>query len=245
MVDVTERKEAEEALARKTLELQRSNDDLEQFAYVASHDLQEPLRMVSSYLGLLQDRCAGQLGADAEQFIVNAVEGAGRMQQLIRDLLDYARLGQQALMVKSISGDTVLDAALEALRYDMKDCGAKVSRRPLPTVRVDPAQMEQLWRNLIGNAIKFRSKKRPRIEIQAVLRGDAWQFVVRDNGIGIDPKDAERIFALFQRLHPRDADSGTGIGLALCKRIVERHGGRIWVDSQLGEGAIFTFTLPA
>ncbi|WP_089720363.1 ATP-binding protein [Candidatus Entotheonella palauensis] len=245
LVDITERKRVEEALARKTLELQRSNDDLEQFAYVASHDLQEPLRMVSSYLYLLQDRCAGQLEADAEQFIAFAVDGAGRMQQLIRDLLAYARLGQQALVLKFIAGDTVLDAALESLRFAIKDSGAKVTRDRLPTVRVDPAQMELLFRNLINNAIKFRGKKRPHIDIHADFRGDAWIFSVRDNGIGIEPKDTERIFTLFQRLHPRDAYAGTGIGLALCKRIVERHGGRIWAESQLGEGATFTFTLPA
>ncbi len=245
LVDITERKRAEEALARKTLELQRSNDDLEQFAYVASHDLQEPLRMVSSYLYLLQDRCAGQMGADAEQFIAFAVDGAERMQQLIRDLLAYARLGQQALVLKSISGDTVLDAALETLRFAIKDSGAKVTRERLPTVRADPAQMELLWRNLMSNAIKFRGKKRPLIDIHADFRGDAWLFSVRDNGIGIDPEDTERIFILFQRLHPRDVYTGTGIGLALCKRIVERHGGRIWVDSQPGEGTTFTFTLPA
>lgn len=245
MVDITERKRVEAALARKTLELQRSNDDLEQFAYVASHDLQEPLRMVSSYLYLLQERCLGQLGADAEQFIAFAVDGAGRMQQLIRDLLAYARLGQQVLVLKSISGDIVLDAALETLRFALKDSGAKMTRKPLPTVRVDPAQMELLWRHVVNNAIKFRGKKRLQIEIHADFRGDAWLFSVRDNGIGVDPEDVERIFNLFQRLHPRDMYTGTGIGLALCKRIVERHGGRIWADSQPGEGTTVTFTLPA
>ncbi len=245
MVDITERKRAEEALARKTLELQRSNDDLEQFAYVASHDLQEPLRMVRSYLKLLQDRYHDQLGMDAEQFIAFAVDGAERMQQLIRDLLAYARLGQQEPVMKSISCDTVLDAALETLRFAVKESGVKLSRETLPTVHVDPAQMELVWRNLIGNAIKFRGKKRLHIETSAAFRVDTWLFSVRDNGIGIDPKDAERIFTLFQRLHPRDVYAGTGIGLALCKRIVERHGGRIWVESQLDEGATFTFTLPA
>lgn len=204
MVDITERKRVEEAMARKTLELQRSNDDLEQFAYVASHDLQEPLRMVSSYLYLLQERCSGQLGADAEQFIAFAVDGAGRMQQLIRDLLAYARLGQQVLVLKSISGDIVLDAALETLRFALKDSGAKMTRKPLPTVRVDPAQMELLWRHVVNNAIKFRGKKRLQIEIHADFRGDAWLFSVRDNGIGVDPEDVERIFNLFQRLHPRE-----------------------------------------
>jgi two-component system CheB/CheR fusion protein len=245
LVDITERKRAEEALARKTLELQRSNDDLEQFAYVASHDLQEPLRMVSSYLYLLQDRCAGQLGADAEQFIAFAVDGAGRMQQLIRELLAYARLGQQELVLKSIAGDSVLDAALASLRFALKDSGAKVTRERWPTVRVDPAQMELVLRHLISNAIKFRGKKRPHIEFRTDFRGDAWLFSVRDNGMGIDPKDVEHIFTLFQRLSPRDVYTGTGIGLALCKRIVERHGGRIWVESQPGAGATFTFTLPA
>lgn len=245
MVDITERKRVEEALARKTLELQRSNDDLEQFAYVASHDLQEPLRMVSSYFYLLQERCSGQLGANAEQFIAFAVDGAGRMQQLIRDLLAYARLGQQVLVLKSISGDIVLDAALETLRFALKDSGAKMTRKPLPTVRVDPAQMELLWRHVVNNAIKFRGKKRLQIEIHADFRGDAWLFSVRDNGIGVDPEDVERIFNLFQRLHPRDMYTGTGIGLALCKHIVERHGGRMWADSQPGEGTTVTFTLPA
>ncbi len=245
MVDITERKQAEEALARKTLELQRSNDDLEQFAYVASHDLQEPLRMVRSYLKLLQDRYHDKLGTDGEQFIAFGVDGAERMQQLIRDLLAYARLGQQDLVLKSISCDTVLEASLETLRFAIKDSGAKFTRERLPTVRVDPAQMELVWRNLIGNALKFQGKKRLHIEIGAVLRGDTWLFSVRDNGIGLDAKEAERIFTLFQRLHPRGIYPGTGIGLALCKRIVERHGGRIWAESELGEGATFTFTLPA
>ena len=245
LVDITERKRAEEALARKTLELQRSNDDLEQFAYVASHDLQEPLRLVSSYLYLLQDRCAGQVGADAEQFLAFAIDGAGRMQRLIQELLAYARLGQQDLTLKSIAGDTVLDAALATLRFALKESGAKVTRERLPTMRVDPAQMELVLRHLISNAIKFRGKRRPHIDIRAEFRGGAWLFAVRDNGIGIAPQDVDRLFTLFQRLHPRDIHAGAGIGLALCKRIVERHGGRIWVESQPGEGATFTFTIPA
>ena len=245
LVDMTERKQAEEALARKTLELQRSNDDLEQFAYVASHDLQEPLRLVSSYLYLLQDRCAGQVGADAEQFLAFAIDGAGRMQRLIQELLAYARLGQQELSLKSIAGDTVLDAALATLRFALKESGAKVTRERLPTLRVDPAQMELVLRHLISNAIKFRGKQRPHIDIRAEFRGGDWLFAVRDNGIGIDPQDVDRLFTLFQRVHPRDIHAGAGIGLALCKRIIERHGGRIWVASQPGEGATFSFTIPA
>ena len=245
LVDMTERKQAEEALARKTLELQRSNDDLEQFAYVASHDLQEPLRLVSSYLYLLQDRCAGQVGADAEQFLAFAIDGAGRMQRLIQELLAYARLGQQELSLKSIAGDTVLDAALATLRFALKESGARVTRERLPTLRVDPAQLELVLRHLISNAVKFRGKQRPHIDIRAEFRGGDWLFAVRDNGIGIDPQDADRLFTLFQRVHPRDIHAGAGIGLALCKRIIERHGGRIWVASQPGEGATFTFTIPA
>jgi PAS domain S-box-containing protein len=236
-VDITERKRAEE-------ELQRSNAELQQFAYVASHDLQEPLRMVSSYTQLLAECYQGQLDAQADKFIAFATEGATRMQQLLEDLLDYSRVSRRPQPFEPINCTTILKDVLTDLAVTMQESSAVVTADSLPTVLGDRTQLRQLLQNLISNAIKFRREEPPLVHISAEPQEDFWLFTVRDNGIGIDPQFAERIFVLFQRLHSRQEYPGTGIGLAICKKIVERHAGRIWVESHLGEGSTFYFTLP-
>jgi PAS domain S-box-containing protein len=236
-VDITERKRAEE-------ELQRSNAELQQFAYVASHDLQEPLRMVSSYTQLLAECYQGQLDAQADKFIAFATEGATRMQQLLEDLLDYSRVSRRPQPFEPINCTTILKDVLTDLAVTMQESSAVVTADSLPTVLGDRTQLRQLLQNLISNAIKFRREEPPVVHISAEPQEDFWLFTVRDNGIGIDPQFAERIFVLFQRLHSRQEYPGTGIGLAICKKIVERHAGRIWVESHLGEGSTFYFTLP-
>jgi len=243
-LDITERKQAEAALARKTEELACSNAELEQFAYVASHDLQEPLRMVSSYVQLLARRYKEKLDSDADDFINFAVDGANRMQALIRDLLAYSRVGTRGERLEPTSCETVLDQTLANLQFAIEENGARVTHDPLPTVLADPSQLSQLFQNLIGNAIKFRRDEAPHVHLGAERRENEWLFSVRDNGIGIDEEYGERIFEIFQRLHGRNDYSGTGIGLAICKKIVERHGGRIWVVSDPGGGSTFYFTLP-
>ena len=243
-LDITERKQAEAALARKTEELACSNAELEQFAYVASHDLQEPLRMVSSYVQLLARRYKEKLDSDADDFINFAVDGANRMQALIRDLLAYSRVGTRGERLEPTSCETVLDQTLANLQFAIEENGARVTHDPLPTVLADPSQLSQLFQNLIGNAIKFRRDEAPHVHLGAERRENEWLFSVRDNGIGIDQEYGERIFEIFQRLHGRNDYSGTGIGLAICKKIVERHGGRIWVVSDPGGGSTFYFTLP-
>jgi PAS domain S-box-containing protein len=235
--DITEQKQVEE-------ELKRSNTELEQFAYVASHDLQEPLRMVASYTQLLAKRYHGKLDAEADEFIAYAVDGANRMQALLNGLLDYSRLGTRGKPFKWTFCEAVFDQAVANMKVAIEHSRVLVSHDPLPTVMADEGQLVQLFQNLIGNAIKFCSRKRPRIRISAVKKNKDWVFSVRDNGIGIDPQYAERIFVIFQRLHTKEEYDGTGIGLAICKKIVERHGGRIWVESQLGEGSTFYFTIP-
>ncbi len=234
-----------EALERQALELQHSNAELEQFAYVASHDLQEPLRMVISYTQMLQRRYAGRLDADADQFIAFAVDGATRMQQLINDILAYSQVGTRSKEVESTDCEKVLSTALANLQAAIAESGAVVTHSPLPTVMADGMHLGQVFQNLIGNAIKYHSEKRPEVDVGAERRNGEWLFSVRDNGIGIDPSYRERVFGVFERLHTRDEYPGTGIGLAICKRIVERQGGRIWVESQPGMGATFFFTLPA
>ena len=234
----------------RTLELKRSNEDLEQFAYVASHDLQEPLRMVTNYLQLLQNRYQSQLDPKAQDFIQIAVDGAVRMHQLIGDLLTYSRVGTAGKPFAPTNANEVLKNALMNLKIAIEESGARIGSDPLPTVKADPVQLTQLFQNLIGNAIKFRSEKPPEIHVSArrSRKEDGtfdWEFSIRDNGIGIPAKDFERIFLIFQRLHTRERYPGTGIGLALCKKIVERHGGRIWVESKPGQGATFYFTVPA
>jgi len=243
--DVTERQQAEHALADKARELARSNTELEQFAYVASHDLQEPLRMVSSYTQLLARRYKGKLGSDADEFIGYAVDGATRMQRLIQDLLAYSRVGTKGRDFEPTDCEGLLDRVLGDLKVAIKESGAVVTHDPLPTVTADGTQLGQLLQNLIGNAIKFRNQEPPLVHVSSKRDGKEWILSVRDNGIGIDHQYAERIFVIFQRLHKREEYQGTGIGLAVCKKIVERHGGRIWVESNSDKGATFYFTLPA
>jgi light-regulated signal transduction histidine kinase (bacteriophytochrome) len=233
------------ALRQKTEELARSNEDLQQFAYVASHDLQEPLRMVTSYVQLLAKRYGGKLDVDANEFIDFAVDGAIRMRKLINDLLTYSRVGMQGKELSATDSEEVLAESVNDLKVTIEENGALVTHDPLPTVMADRPQLGQLFQNLIGNAIKFRRDEPPRIHISASRNGNGWTFSVKDNGIGIAPEYSERIFIIFQRLHSRQEYAGTGIGLAICKKIVERHGGHIWVESEVGKGATFCFSLPA
>jgi PAS domain S-box-containing protein len=245
LLDITERKQAEEALEKKTEELARSNRDLEQFAYIASHDLQEPLRMVTSYVQLLARRYKGKLGSDADDFINFAVDGVVRMWKLINDLLTYSRVGMRGIELKPTDCEAVLNHSLDNLKVAIEENGTLVTHDPLPTVMADNLQLGQLFQNMIGNAIKFRGKEPPRVHISASRNGNGWTISVRDNGIGIAPEHTERIFVIFQRLHSREKYAGTGIGLAICQKIVERHGGRIWVESEVGKGSTFYFTLPS
>ncbi|MBI4862405.1 MAG: response regulator [Candidatus Riflebacteria bacterium] len=237
-------KRAEEWRLRARDELARSNRELEQFAYVASHDLQEPLRMVISYLQLLERRYAGQLDSSARDFIGFAVDGAARMQQLIRDLLEFSRVGTRQQPPVATDSGQLLDAALANLAVTVREKEAVVTRDRLPTIRVDPLQITQLFQNLIGNAIKFQKAGKPEVHVGVTERAREFEFAVRDNGIGIDPSHFDRVFAIFQRLHTRAEYPGTGMGLSICKKIVERHGGRIWVESEPGVGSCFRFTLP-
>ncbi len=237
IIEVSERKRAQ-------ADLERSNRELEQFAYVASHDLQEPLRMVSSYTQLLASRYKDQLDADANDFINFAVDGATRMQRLINELLTFSRVSTRGNPFEKTYCEVVIDQALDNLRLTIEDSGAVITNDPLPTVMADGVQLGQLFQNLIGNAIKFRSDEPLRVHVGVERKGDEWVFSVRDNGIGIDPRYHERIFVIFQRLHRKEEYPGTGIGLAICKRIVERHSGRIWLESEPGEGSTFYFTIP-
>lgn len=241
--DVTERRQTEERLRQQAEELERSNRELEQFAYVASHDLQEPLRIVSSYVQLLARRYQGKLDQDADEFIGFAVEGANRMKSLITDLLAYSRVGTRGKELAPVEMEDALERATRNLRLAIQDSDAIITHDDLPVVLADQLQMTQLLQNLIGNATKFRGSKPPRIHVGVRRRDEHWLFFVRDNGIGIDPQYAERIFVIFQRLHNRDEYPGTGIGLAICRKIVERHGGEIWVESKPDNGATFYFTL--
>ncbi len=254
--EITNRKRAEEELKGYAAKLERSNQELEQFAYIASHDLQEPLRMVASYTQLLGRRYKGKLDSDADEFIAYAVDGATRMQGLINGLLSYSRVGTKGKDFEPTECEAVFDRTLDNLQKAVEESGAKVTHDPLPTVMADDMQLGQLFQNLIGNAIKFRSEEHPsihvsceRIEESAIgnrqsAMNNGWVFSVRDNGIGLDPEFTGRIFIIFQRLHKRGEYPGTGIGLAVCKKIVERHGGRIWVESDPGKGSTFYFTIP-
>ena len=257
--NITVRKHAEEALLKaqqeisqkaKDLEqtnkaLERSNEELEQFAYVASHDLQEPLRMVSSYMALLEKRNKEKLDAESKEFIGFAVDGAKRMQQLINDLLSYSRVTTQGKPFVQTDVEEVFGRVLQNLKVTIEESGANVTHDPLPTVMADGVQLERLLQNLVGNAIKYRDKSvSPEVHVSAVSQNDEWIFSIRDNGIGIDPKYHDRIFGIFQRLQTREQYSGTGIGLAVCKKIVERHNGRIRVESEEGKGSTFFFSLP-
>lgn len=245
VLDITERKQAEVDLQRTADDLLRSNAELEQFAYVASHDLQEPLRMVSSYVQLLARRYQGKLDSDADEFIAYAVDGAKRMQDLINDLLAYSRVGTRGSEMSSVAVEYLLQDVLANLQLTIEESGATISHDRLPVVRGDAIQLTTVFQNLMMNAIKFRSDEPPCIHIGVSREPDHWRFSVRDNGIGIDPKFSERIFVIFQRLNSRAAYPGTGIGLAVCKRVIQRHGGRIWVESEPGKGSVFHFTLPA
>lgn len=239
-----ERKQAEEALAERAAELARSNRELAQFAYVASHDLQEPLRMVASFTQLLAKRYRGKLDADADEFISYAVDGASRMQGLINDLLAYSRVGTRGNPSVPTASAAALDRALANLRKVIEETSAEIIRDPLPVVLGDDAQLAQLFQNLLSNAIKFRGDRVPQVQIRAERDGKDWVFSIRDNGIGIDTQYAEQVFVIFQRLHTRVEYPGTGIGLAICKKIVERHGGRIWVESEPEQGTTISFVLP-
>ena len=242
--DITARHLVEQRLAEQSLELKRSNEDLERFAYVASHDLQEPLRMVTSYGQLLTRRHLADLKPEAQEFVAYMVDGGQRAQALIRDLLSLARLSSRAQPWAPVSLEATLAAALRPLRLRVRETGAEVSHDPLPTVVADAAQIGQLMANLLGNALKFRGKAAPRVHVGAAREGAGWRISVRDNGIGIEPRYFERIFQMFQRLHLRTEYEGTGIGLAICKKVVERHGGQMGVESTPGQGATFFFTLP-
>jgi len=243
--DITGRKETEERLRATAADLERSNRELEQFAYVASHDLQEPLRMVASYTQLLARRYKGKLDQDADEFIGFAVDGARRMQELINDLLAYSRVGSRALDLQRVATAEVVDRVISDLGGAIEDAGAAVTRDDLPTIHGDLTQLQQLFQNLIANGIKFRRAEAPPVvHISSRRDNGTWTFAVSDNGIGIESQYLDRIFALFQRLHSRAEYPGTGIGLAICKKIVERHGGTIRVQSEPGRGTTFEFTLP-
>jgi light-regulated signal transduction histidine kinase (bacteriophytochrome) len=249
--DITEQKLAEEGLLDRTEQLIHSNTALEQFAYAASHDLQEPLRGVSGCVQLLRKRYAGQLDARADEFIVHAVNNVERMQALITGLLDYAHIDRGSSALAPVDCEDVFRQSCESLSIAIQESGAEVTSAGLPTVYGGRLQLGQLLQNLIGNALKFRGDTSPQIHVSAKRledlpgeqRATGWQFAVRDNGIGIDPQYIERIFGVFQRLHTRTQYPGTGIGLAICKRVVERHGGTIWLESKVGQGSTFYFTI--
>jgi two-component system, chemotaxis family, sensor kinase Cph1 len=241
--DITELKEAEKILKLKLDELTRSNAELEQFAYVSSHDLQEPLRMIASYLQLLERKYKGKLDSKADKYIHFSVDGATRMQKLIDDLLEFSRVTTHAKEFKPTDLESIFTQVQSNLEVSIKENNALISHDPLPTLMVDKTQITQVFQNLISNALKFRSESQPEIKISAEKRKNDWLFEVKDNGIGIDPKHSDRIFEVFKRLHKKKDYPGTGIGLSICKKIIERHGGQIWVESELGKGSIFYFTL--
>jgi light-regulated signal transduction histidine kinase (bacteriophytochrome) len=250
--DITERRELEAALQTTNQELEQrvrqldqANTDLERFAYVASHDLQEPLRMVSGFSQMLQEKYHGRLDAEADEYIWYLVDAANRMRDLIQDLLAFSRVQSRGASLERVNCEEVLGWALSNLHASVEETQAVVTHDPLPEVMGDAAQLMLVFQNLLANAIKFRHLDPPRIQISAQVSGDEFIFSVSDNGIGIEPEFYQRIFEIFQRLHTRDRYPGTGIGLAICHRIIERHGGRIWVESEPGQGSTFYFSLPA
>jgi PAS domain S-box-containing protein len=242
--DITERKQMEEQLESTFADLQRSNAELEQFAYIASHDLQEPLRMITSYMQIIEEDYKGKLDEDADEYIGFAVDGAKRMQTLINDLLKYSRVGTKGKPLVPMSAETALTVALDNMQVTIDETKAVITHDQLPIVLGDDGQLSQVFQNLLSNAIKFRSNSAPQIHISVEQTPEEWVFSVQDNGIGIDMKYADRIFTIFQRLHGREEYPGTGIGLAVVKKIVQRHGGRIWVKSAPESGSTFYFTLP-
>jgi len=242
--DITRRKQVEEELKHTIKELTRSNEELEQFAYVASHDLQEPLRSISGMVQLLQQRYHGQIDDRADQYINHAIDATARMHSLINDLLWYSRVNRNAKPFISVNTNLILQMAIDNLGTAIKESSAVVTYEPLPVVLGDAMQLSQVFQNLIANSLKFCGERPPEIHICAQHHQDEWRFEVRDHGIGIDSQYFDRIFVIFQRLHTRREYPGTGIGLSICKKIIERHGGKIWVESQLGQGSVFYFTIP-
>jgi light-regulated signal transduction histidine kinase (bacteriophytochrome) len=242
--DITERKKLEQKINQYSKELERSNGELSNFGSIVAHDLGAPLRAVSGFARLLQKRYKEKLDAEADEYISHIVEGTGRMQHLIKDLLEYARVGTSSKPLVQVDVNFIIEKALANLMFEITESRAVITADTLPTVSADDTRLIQLFQNLVGNAIKYRSNT-PHIHISAERKDGEWLFRISDNGIGIEPRQFERIFQIFQRLHTREEYSGTGIGLAICKKIVERLGGRIWVESKPGEGATFFFTLPA
>jgi signal transduction histidine kinase len=243
-IEVEERRQAEAKLQLRSQELARSNTELEQFAYVASHDLQEPLRMVASYVQLIEKRYKDKLDADGREFVEFAVDGAKRMRVLIEDLLAYSRVTTRAEPFQPTNFEEVLEIVTDNLQVAIQDSGAQITHSPLPTVQGDTTQLTQLFQNLISNAIKFRGDVAPEVHVNAETQDGYWLITIQDNGIGIEAQHLDRIFVLFQRLHGRGSYPGTGLGLAICRKIVERHGGTIWVESETGTGSKFNFTIP-
>jgi PAS domain S-box-containing protein len=244
VLDITEQKQLEQDLAERAAELERLNTELQQFGYIVSHDLQEPLRTITNFVQLLAKHLHGTVDAQAAELISFVVDGTQRMQTLITDLLAYTRVSSPVQPFAAVDGEALLARVLGDLQLVIREQGAEVSHEALPTVQGDAGQLGLVLQNLIGNALKFRSAAPPRIHIGARRDGRQWVFTVWDNGIGIEPQYRERIFQVFQRLHPRSQYPGTGIGLAICQKIIERHGGRIWVESERDQGATFYFTLP-
>ena len=245
VTEISQRRQAEKELEKRARELERSNSDLEQFAYVASHDLQEPLRMVASYVQLLARRYKGRLDADADEFIGFAVDGARRMQNLIEDLLAYSRVGRSGRAPVATGIAECAERAIAQLAGTIAECGARIRIDAQHRVLATPTQLTQVLQNLMGNALKFRGDRIPEIVVNSRDDGEFVEVVVTDNGIGIEPRHWDRIFSIFQRLHTRSEYSGTGIGLAICRKVIEGFGGRIWVQSTPGSGSEFHFTLPA
>lgn len=245
LIDITERREAEERLQKYADELRRSNGELEHFAYIASHDLQEPLRKIAGFTELLAKRYTGKLGPDADRFVAHVVDSTSRMRALINDLLSYSRITTRGKELSPVDLNPVLERVLSDMELAIKESGASVVSDTLPTVAADESQMGQVFQNLISNALKFRGAEQPMVRISAGRRDGDWVLSVRDNGMGFEPEYSERVFLMFQRLHARTEYPGTGIGLALCKKIIERHGGRIWVEPEPGKGSTFHFTIPA
>ena len=246
--DITERKKAEEQLKNMINELERSNQELQQFAYVSSHDLQEPLRTITSFTQLLERRYKGQLDSDADEFMGYIVDASIRMKQQIKDLLEYSRVATKGEEFELVNTNDILNQTIKSLSTVIYESNAEITFDELPKVRGDAGQLERIFHNLISNAIKFRKREEPlKINISAYKSEDGKEYVfnVQDNGIGIEEQYFERIFTIFQRLHTRDVYKGTGIGLAIVKRIVERHGGRIWVESEYNKGSTFHFTIPS
>jgi signal transduction histidine kinase len=240
-----ERRQSEKEMAGKAAELARSNAELEQFAYVASHDLQEPLRMIANYTQLLAERYRGRLDTQADKYIAYSVDGAVRMQALIQDLLKFSRAGRAEIEPRATECRTLVEQAATNLQAAIEESGAAVSWNGLPVVMADPSQLTQVFQNLIANAIKFHGAEIPVIQIDAEKKGHEWVFTISDNGIGIPAESWQDIFVIFRRLHTRDEYAGNGIGLSICKKIIERHGGRIWIEAQPAPGCCFKFTLPA